>query len=324
MRAARLDAFDGHASVRVADDAPRPDIGPGDLRVRVRAAGVNFADTLQAKGEYQIKPPLPYTPGLELAGEVVEVGANVSGRAPGDAVMAMVPWGAFAEEARVPARNALAVPAGLDWAEAAAFPVAYGTSYMGLADVAGLTAGETLVVLGATGGVGLTAIETGQALGATVIGVAGGAEKCAVLRAKGVDHVIDHTAEDVGPRVKQITRGRGADVVYDPVGGDFRQTLKATAQGGRILVVGFASGTVPQIPANVVMVKNIQVLGFHFGAWLTLDPERIARAFAALAALAADGRIRPTVTRRYPLSETAQALADIAERRIVGKAVIEP
>lgn len=324
MRAARLDDFDGIDAIRVIDDAPAPTIGAGDLHVRVRAAGLNFADTLQAHGQYQIKPPLPFTPGLELSGEVIAGGAEVEGFSTGDRIMAMVPYGAFAEEACVPAANALPVPRGFDWAEAAAFPVAYGTSYMGLVDVARLKAGETLVVLGATGGVGLTAIETGQAVGATVIGVAGGPEKCQVLRDKGVVHVIDHTAEELGPRVKQITHGRGADVIYDPVGGDVTQTLKATAQGGRILVVGFASGEVPQVPANVVMVKNISVLGFHFSAWLTLDPERIARAFADLAALAADGRIRPTISARYALGDVGQALRDLKDRKIVGKAVVEP
>jgi len=324
MKAARLFDFGDIDDVVVRGDVPAPVPGQGDLLVNVHAAGVNFADTLQVAGTYQIKPQLPFSPGLELAGEVVGVGEDVQGWALGDRVMAMVPHGAYAEQAVVPAKAALRVPESLDWAEAAAFPVAYGTSYMGLADVAGLKAGETLVVLGATGGVGLTAIEVGQAIGATVIGVAGGPDKTQVLRDKGVDHVIDHRAEDMADRVKQITQGRGADVIYDPVGGAFDRTLKATAQGGRILIVGFASGDVPQIPANIVMVKNIQIFGFHFSAWLTLDPDRINATFLALADLCADGKICPTVSARYKLDDVRTALHDLKARRIVGKAVIEP
>ncbi|MHC8508201.1 MAG: NADPH:quinone oxidoreductase family protein [Rhodospirillales bacterium] len=323
MKAARMAAFGDEGALEIVPDAPEPEAGAGELLVRVRAAGVNFADTLQIRGEYQVRPEPPFTPGLELSGEVITAGEDCGDWTAGDAVTAMVPHGAFAERAVVPSRAALAPPKGLDWAEAAAFPVAYGTSYMALADSAGLRRGETLLVLGAAGGVGSTAVELGLAMGARVIAVAGGPEKTAVLRERGVEDVIDHRAEDVTARVKELTGGRGADVIYDTVGGDGAKTVKAAAPMGRILVIGFASGAVPVYPANVVLVKGISVLGFHFGALLTWAPTRAEAAFKALADLCADGRIRPAVSKRYTLDEAAQALADIRARKIIGKAVIE-
>ncbi len=296
---------------------------PGEIRIQVRAAGLNFADTLIVKGDYQVKPPLPFTPGFEVAGAVIETGEGVSAFAPGDRVLAVMPYGGFAEEAVVPATAAWRLPDGVGDEAAAGFAVAYGTSHLGLTFRAGLQAGETLLVHGAAGGVGLTAVEIGTQLGAIVIATAGGADKLRVAAEYGADHGIDYRAEDIRSRVKALTGGRGADVVYDPVGGEsFDASLRCTAPGGRILIVGFASGTIPQIPANILLVKNLTVIGYAWGAFQTLAPAAMAASFSQLLDWLAAGRIRPHVSQTLPLAQFAEAFELLKSRKATGKIVL--
>lgn len=313
----------GAPSDLVVDELPPPPLSRDGVRIAVQAAGVNFADTLIIKGGYQVKPPLPFTPGFEVAGEVLEYGPAVTGFRPGDPVLAVMSHGGFAEQVVAPAANVYPLPADVDAVIAAGFIVAYGTSHLGLKHRAGLRAGETLVVHGAAGGVGLTAVEVGRNLGATVIATAGGADKLAVAADHGAHHGIDYKREDIRERVKALTDGRGADVIYDPVGGSvFDASLRAIAPGGRILAVGFASGTVPQIPANILLVKNVTVIGYSWGPFRTLAPEVMDASVAELLEWLAAGRIRPHVSRTYPLEAAAEALQALLERRSTGKVVL--
>ncbi len=300
-----------------------PTLAAGQVRIRVRAAGVNFADTLIIAGRYQTKPPLPFSPGFEVAGEVIECGPDVGGLVVGDRVLAVLDWGGFAEEVVVPAATAFRLPDGVADEIAAGFAVAYGTSHLGLTYRAGLAPREVLLVHGAAGGVGLTAVEIGKRLGATVIAAAGGPEKVAIAQNHGADYGIDYRVEDVRERVKALTDDRGADVVYDPVGGDsFDASLRCTARGGRILLVGFASGTVPQIPANILLVKNLTVIGFAWGAYRSLAPGAMAGSFAMLLRWLADGLIKPHVSSVLPLERFEDALDLIRTRKATGKIVL--
>lgn len=304
-------------------DLPAPALGPRQVRVAVAAAGVNFADTLFIAGKYQEKVPAPLVPGMELAGTVIEVGEDVTSLAKGDRVMAATTGGAFAEEAVVAETDAVRLPEGLDFVTAAGFAVAYGTSHLGLTWKAGLQAGETLVVHGAAGGVGLTAVEVGAALGATVIATAGGADKLRIALEHGAQHGIDYKAEDIRERVKALTGGRGADVVYDPVGGTvFDASLRSVAPDGRILLIGFASGEVPQIPANILLVKNVTVIGYWWGAYRKLAPERLRASLAECVAWWAEGKLKPHVSRTLPLAEASQALDLLKTRAATGKVVL--
>ncbi|CAA7613236.1 NADPH:quinone oxidoreductase family protein [Magnetospirillum sp. UT-4] len=320
MKAVLCPAFG--APLEVADiDTPRP--GPGQVRIQVAAAGVNFADSLLIAGTYQEKLAPPLVPGLELAGTVAELGDGVAGLAVGDRVMATVSGGAFAEQAVADLTDVHRLPDGLDFVTAAGFPVAYGTSHMALTAKAGLKAGETLLVHGAAGGVGLTAVEVGAAMGATVIATAGGPDKVKVALDHGAHHGIDYKSEDIRERVKALTGGRGADVVYDPVGGSvFDASLRCIAPDGRILVIGFASGTVPQIPANILLVKNVTIIGYWWGAYRKLDPARVRASMAEALAWWADGRLRPHVSATLPLAEAARALAMLKDRSATGKVVL--
>lgn len=323
MRAILCDAFGPIETLRFAEtDAPKP--GPGQVRLRVRAAAVNFADTVMIAGNYQEKPDLPFVPGLEAAGEVLEIGEDVTGFAVGDRVMATLRHGAFAEEALADATELFAIPAGLDFAEAAAVPVAYGTSHIALTRRAGLRAGENLFVLGAAGGVGLTAVEIGKALGATVIAAASGPEKLALARNHGADHLVDYATEDMRARVRDITGGQGADVIYDPVGGDaFKTALRTIAWEGRLLVIGFASGEVPQAAANYLLVKNASVVGVYWGAYRQHDPALIRDSFATLAGWFADGTlVKPHISHRLPLDAAVDALRLLTTRQSTGKVVL--
>jgi NADPH2:quinone reductase len=307
----------------VVEEVPSPALIAGSVRIAVRAAGVNFADSLIIAGKYQVRPPLPFSPGFEVAGRVAEVGPGVAGLHPGDRVLAVVEYGGFAEEVVVPAENVFLLPAGIDDLTAAGFAVAYGTSHLGLTYKAGLRAEETLLVHGAAGGVGLTAVEIGKVLGARVIASAGGRDKLAIAKTRGADEVIDYRAEDIRERVLALTDGRGADVVYDPVGGmPFAASLRCTRPGGRILIVGFASGTVPQIPANVLLVKNLTVIGYYWGAHRSQAPEALRRSFTQLLDWLAAGRIRPHVSNTYPLADAAAALAALRGRETTGKLVL--
>lgn len=305
-------------------DVPPPPMVEGGVRIAVHAAGVNFADGLIVQGKYQEKPAFPFAPGFEAGGVVTEVAAGVGHVRPGDRVMAVLEHGGYAEEAVARGADVIRIPDDMDFATAAAFPIAYGTSHFALADRARLRKGEVLVVHGAAGGVGLTAVECGKALGATVIATAGGADKLAVAAEHGADHGIDYKTESIKDRVRELTGGRGADVIYDPVGGDvFDQSLRCTAPDGRLVVIGFAGGTVQQIPANLLLVKNLDVIGFYWGAYRRLAPERIQKSFAECLRWYEEGRLKPRVSRTFALEEAAGAIAALKDRSVVGKAVIK-
>lgn len=320
MRAIVCPAFGAALELR---ELARPHLAPSQVRIRVAAAGVNFADTLFVAGKYQEKVEPPLVPGMELAGTVTELGAAVTGLAVGDRVMAAVTGGAFAEEAVAEQTDVICLPDSLDFVTAAGFPVAYGTSHLGLTAKAGLRAGEVLVVHGAAGGVGLTAVELGRALGATVIATAGGPDKVQVALDHGAHYGIDYKAEDIRERVKALTGGRGADVVYDPVGGDvFDASLRSIAPDGRILVIGFASGNVPQIPANILLVKNVTVIGYWWGAYRKLNPTLVRDSLAECVQWWAEGRLHPHVSQTLPLEQAADALALLKSRAATGKVVL--
>lgn len=306
------------------DDVRPPALRPGTVRIAVAAAGANFADTLLVSGQYQEKPPLPFIPGFEVAGTVIERGAGVARPEIGERVLAFLgQGGGYAEEVVVEADSVHVIPASMDLVTAAGFPVAYGTSHGAFAWRGRLRAGESVLVLGASGGVGLTAVEIAKAMGATVIAAAGGGEKLAVAHRAGADHLIDYRSEDVRERVKAITAGRGVDVVYDPVGGDvFDAALRATAWEGRILVIGFAGGRIPQIPANLVLVKNVDVIGFYWASYRHRAAPLMAQSFAQLFRWFEDGRLRPHVSQRLDLSEIHHALELLKTRRSTGKIVL--
>ena len=322
MRAVVCRELRGPDALELAD-LPTPEPGACGVRIRVRAAGVNFADNLMLAGRYQEKPSLPFTPGLELAGEIEAVGAGVRGLQRGQRVLAVVSHGAFAEQAVARAEDVVPLPDDMDDVTAAGFAIAYGTAHGALRWRAGLHAGESLVVHGAGSGVGLTAVECGKAIGAVVIATARGEEKLAVARNRGADHVVDSEDPDLKGRLRELTDGRGADVVYDPVGGAvFDASLRAIAWEGRIVIIGFASGQVPQIPANLLLVKNASVVGFYWGSYRKHDPERLRDSFRELFAWHREGRIRPLVSRTLPLPQTADAIRLLAERRAIGKIVV--
>lgn len=324
MRALICTNADGYENLAVGErDVPSPQAG--EVLVAVKAAGLNFADSLMCAGKYQMKPALPFVPGLELAGTVAALGPGVSGFAIGDRVMGVVDHGAFATQAICRAADVFPMPAGLDFPEAAGFPIAYGTSYGALIWKARLMAGETLLVHGAAGGVGLTAVEIGKALGARVIATAGGADKCAVAKAHGADAVIDYKQEDIRERVKALTNNAGVDVVYDPVGGDvFDSSLRAVKWGARLVVIGFAGGNVQQIPANILLVKNVDVLGFFWGSYRRERPDLLAESFRALSAMLEKGQLRPHVSEILPLDAWRQGFDSLVSRRSTGKVVLIP
>jgi NADPH2:quinone reductase len=307
----------------VLEELPPPPVAAGEVGIKVHAAGLNFADTLIIAGRYQTKPALPFSPGFEVAGRIVALGDGVRDLVIGQPVIAVLDHGGFAEQVTAPAGRVFPLAEGIDDITAAAMPVAYGTSHLALTHRARLAPGETLLVHGAAGGVGLTAVEIGKRLGATVIATATGEEKLAVAGDAGADHLIDSRAEDLRERVKALTQGRGVDVVYDPVGGRlFDESLRATTNGGRILVVGFASGTVPQIPANILLVKNVTVLGFYWGQYETLAPARMRASLQELLDWLAKGEIRPHVSQTYPLDRAVEALTALKARRSTGKVVL--
>ncbi len=324
MRAVVVEKWQGPAELTVSE-VPEPSPGPGTLSVEVRAAGCNFFDILMIQGKYQVKPPFPFTPGAEIAGVVREVGPGVEGFAPGDRVFASAGLGGFAEVAVVPARGAYALPDGMSFEEGAAFPIIYPTSYAALVFRAALERGETLLVHAAAGGVGIAAVQIGKALGARVLATAGGAEKCEVARREGADEVIDYREEDFVARVKELTDGRGADVIYDSVGGDvFDGSMKCIAWNGRLLVIGFAGGRIPEVRANRILLKNISVVGLHWGAHVSHEPEKIDRTFAGLFDLYREGKVRPVIFKTYALEELPAALEALGGRVTYGKVIVRP
>lgn len=323
MRALLCRAWGEPESLELAEiDAPVP--GPGEVAIAVEAAGVNFADTLIIRGKYQEKPPFPFAPGLEVAGTVASLGDGVTGLAVGQPVMGVPGNGGFAEVAIAKASDVFPRPASFDAATAAGFPITYGTAYGGLVWRGQLQPGETLLVHGAAGGTGLAAVEVGRALGATVIATAGSAEKLAVAEEHGADHAINYREEDIRERVKALTEGRGVDVVFDPVGGKvFKSSLRCTAWGGRLVVIGFAAGEVQQIPANILLVKNLAALGFYWGSYRKHAPEQVRAQFEELGRWVEEGRLRPRISHRLPLARGAEALRLLETRAATGKVVLE-
>jgi len=323
MKAALCTTLDGYQSLEITNvETPTPN--DTQVLIRVHASALNFADSLIVKGKYQVKPPLPFSPGLECAGVVESIGKAVTTCKVGDRVMAVLDWGGFAEYALATAHDVYPIADNLDFETAAAIPVAYGTSHHGLTAKAQLKTGETLVVHGAAGGVGLTAVEIGKRLGATVIATAGGAEKLAICKDHGADHLIDYREGGVREKIKELTDDLGSHVAYDPVGGDlFTETLRSTRQDGRILVVGFASGDIPQIPANIMMVKNISCIGYHWGAYRKLDPNGLRASFAELMQWISEGSLKPHVSMIYELAQIKDAYEALLGRKSTGKVVIK-
>jgi NADPH2:quinone reductase len=322
MKAILCNAF-GPPSDLVFGDAPSPVTTASGVKIAVSAAGLNFPDVLIVQGKYQVKPPFPFSPGAEVAGTVLELGSGVTGLSVGDRVMAVCGTGGFAEEVVVDAASVFAMPAGMSFEAAAAFPLTYGTTYHALVDRGDLLAGETLLVTGAGGGVGLAAVQIGVALGARVIAAAGSREKLDAAVASGAAETIDYTTESIVDRIKTLTNGAGVDVVYDAVGGDvFDACLRAVAWGGRLLIIGFAAGRIPEIPANRLLLKSASAVGVFWGAFAAREPAKNRENFQALFALLHDGKLKTTIGARYSLPDSARALDDLEQRRIVGKAVI--
>lgn len=308
----------------VVRDIPDPEPTPEQVRIRVQASGVNFPDTLIVEGKYQFKPDLPFSPGGEVAGIVDAVGDKVSGVAIGDRVIAFTVYGGFAEAVCVDYRAIVPMPESLGFEVAAGLVLAHGTTYHALVDRAQIKAGENLLVLGAAGGVGLAAVQIGVALGARVIAAASSDEKLETCRAHGASETINYSTEDLKERVKALTGGQGADVIYDPVGGDLAEAaLRATAWEGRFLVIGFPAG-IPSIPLNLVLLKGCQIMGVFWGQFAAREPKRNADNVAQLLRWVADGTIAPLVSQTFPLDEASLALDTLRERKAQGKLVLIP
>ena len=302
-------------------EAPHP--GPGQVRIAVHACGINFADTLIIAGKYQVRPELPFSPGLEVAGVVLELGEGVSEPAIGDRVIALCGHGGCAEEVLAPAASTVAIPESMDLATAAGFTVAYGTAHVGLEHRAHLRSGETLLVHGASGGVGLAAVEVGKLMGATVIATASSDAKLELASRYGADHLINYAQGEFRDAVKQLTGGRGADVIFDPVGGEvFDQSLRCINWEGRLLVIGFASGTIGKLPANLALVKNCSVIGLYWGGYQERQPETLKRSWRQLLTWHQQGRLHPCISKTYPLEEAAAALNSVVNRTATGKVVV--
>ena len=321
MRAWRVHAW-GEPESMVLEEAEAPKPGLGKVRIRNHAAALNFFDVLQIQGKYQVKPPFPFTPGAEVAGVVEAVGENVTTHRVGERVLAITHGGGFAEYAIAPASGTFAIPEKMSFEEAAALPIVYHTSYFALTHRIQLRPSEWLLVHAGASGVGMSAIQIGKALGARVIATAGSEGKLKFALAQGADHALDYNDASWVERVKQIT-GRGADVIYDPVGGDvFDLSTKCIAPEGRLLVIGFASGRIPSIATNRVLLKNMSLVGVLWGGHVQMHPEYPGEIHPALMEMYAAGKIRPSVGGAYRFEETRRALRDLADRKVMGKAVV--
>jgi NADPH2:quinone reductase len=315
----------GPADRLVVEDVPPRDPGPGEVRIRVHAAGVNFPDVLIIQKKYQVQPALPFTPGSEAAGEVIAVGEGVSHVKPGDPVIAFSGTGAFAEELVAPAAKVMPMPPGLSFDVAAAFTLTYGTSWHAVRDRAQLKPGETMLVLGAAGGVGLSAVEIGKALGARVIAAASTEEKLALCRAHGADATINYETEDLRAAIKRETGGKGPDVIYDPVGGKFTEpAFRSIGWRGRYLVIGFANGQIPSLPLNLMLLKGASLVGVFWGEFTTREPANNLAGMKELLGWLEAGKLRPHISGRYRLDEVARALDDMAARKVTGKVLVLP
>ncbi|MDQ2900815.1 MAG: NADPH:quinone oxidoreductase family protein [Acidobacteriota bacterium] len=322
MRAWQVSAWGEPESMSLAE-IPVPEPGPNQIRIRNHAAALNFFDILQIQGKYQVKPPFPFTPGAEVAGVVDAVGADVQGFSPGDRVAAIVFGGGMAEYTLSGPSRTFPIPLGMPFDEAAAMPIVYHTTWFALHHRTKIREGEWLLVHAGASGVGMAAIQIGKALGANVIATAGSPEKLAFCSSQGAAHALDYRTPSWVERVKEITGGRGADIVYDPVGGDvFDLSTRCIAPEGRLLVVGFASGRIPSVQANRVLLKNISIIGVLWGNYIDAHPEYPAITHAALAALHRAGGIHPAVSKVYSLDAATEGLRDLANRKVVGKAVI--
>lgn len=319
MRVFQVTSFEAPPALRDVD-VPAP--GPGEVLLDIAACGLNFADLLMAKGTYQDTPATPFTLGMEVCGTVIATGDDVTSPGIGTRVAVFGGQGGLAEKGLFPAALCRPVPDTMPDVIAAGFMVAYGTSHLALSRRARLQEGETLLVLGAAGGVGLTAVEIGKAMGATVIAVARGADKLAVAKAAGADHLIDSDTDDIKAAVKALG---GADVVYDPVGGAaFKAALGACNREARVIIIGFASGEVPQIPANIILVKNISVIGFYWGGYLAFNPEALTESLSELMDWHAAGKLKPHISHTLPLDQAAEALELMRSRKSTGKVVVTP
>lgn len=307
----------------MVEDVPSPKAGKGQIVVSVKASGVNFPDTLIIQGKYQFKPELPFSPGGEVAGVVKTVGEGVTSLKPGDRVIASSGWGGFAEELVVDADRTIPMPDGMDFVPASAFVLTYGTSYHALKDRAQLQAGETMLVLGASGGVGLSAIQIGKMMGAKVIAAASTDQKLEVCKANGADELINYSKDDLRTRVKEVTSGKGVDVVYDPVGGAYSEpALREMAWKGRFLVVGFAAGDIPKVALNLALLKGCSIVGVFWGSFTRKEPDANQKNNEELMQFFAQGKVKPHIHATYPLERAADALNDVMYKRVSGKVVL--
>lgn len=304
----------------VADPTP----GADEVVVDVKSAGVNFPDVLIIQNKYQFKPELPFSPGGEMAGVVSAVGANVKHVKPGDRILGLCTYGAFAEKVCLSADRAIPVPDGVDFDTAAAFLLTYGTSWHALKDRAALQPGETVLVLGASGGVGISAIQIAKALGARVIAAASTPEKLEVCRANGADETINYATEDLRARIKDLTGGKGPDVIYDPVGGEYAEpAFRSIGWRGRYLVIGFANGEIPRLPLNLTLLKGASLMGVFWGSYTKQEPENFQRDVKEMFALVQEGKLKPHISARYSLEQSREALNDMMNRKVTGKVVIQ-
>ncbi|WP_416896304.1 MAG: NADPH:quinone oxidoreductase family protein [Minwuia sp.] len=319
--------------LELADDLPEPELKPDQVTIRVRATGMSFATNLVVQGKYQRKPPRPFTPGTEVAGEIAAIGSEVTGFAVGDRVISFVDWGGMAERVSIWAGQVYRLPDGLDYPQGIPLLSSYGTSYGALHLRARMEPGEKVLVHGAGGGVGLAAVEIAKAHGCTVIARAGTAEKRAYLTERGADHVLDSRADGFKQDVLDLTDGLGVDIVYDPIGGQvFHESLRALDRGGRVLTIGYAEGTIPEIGINLLLVKDISVMGFNWGTYWGWSPadERVRfqgvrkRVMDALSELHASGAIRPQIHATYPLAQFREAWADVRDRKALGRVCLAP
>ncbi|MFD1218239.1 NADPH:quinone oxidoreductase family protein [Microbulbifer celer] len=322
MRALVCKSFGPVEELTIAERETAP-LKPNEVKLDIRAAGVNFPDALMVAGKYQVQPDLPFIPGGECAGIISELGSEVRGFNIGDRVIAMPGLAAFAEQVNVDHKLLMPMPEQLDFVQAAGFCITYATSYYAFKQRAQLKEGETLVVLGAAGGVGVTAIQLGKIMGARVIACASSDEKLGFCREIGADEVINYSTENLKDRIRELTDGKGADVIYDPVGGDFTEAAyRSIAWGGRYLVIGFAAGDIPKLPLNLPLLKAGDILGIFWGGWAARDPKGNMQNFSELLQLVADGKLNPLTTEVFPLEEFTQAFAAITERRARGKVIL--